>query len=454
MSKAVKMSIIIMVGLLLASIGIAFLKLLENDSLTKSNASLKSQIADYEVQETKLIKQNKELKDKNDELTQQMQAAQRSLDDLEKRHETTKDRYEQVQQKIETLNDENEKFESRIERITKERDELVEKLRNQPEKIVEKIVYRDRPVEEKPAQPEPQRSVTPVVPNVDSGDVSQYVKDAAKEAASEEYWAGILRQKAALEVQVSQLQEDADKAALEVVELKNANNDLQLTIDRLKNEKESIVREIKQGEDLANNLSIQLARARNEQRHTQELSDKIKKQNAELQTRVKELVNTKLALEKSIAKVSQEKNTIQRKLLETENVIQSRIDEIWQLKETLDNRIETMPVRVNQREVELPPIIVNAANQAQTQVSETPQSPMVVEATTTVGHSVISVNEENNFVIVDKGAKAGAKVGDKLSVYRGGSQIGTLEIIQARDDISAADIRTKTAAFKVGDTVR
>jgi hypothetical protein len=69
-------------------------------------------------------------------------------------------------------------------------------------------------------------------------------------------------------------------------------------------------------------------------------------------------------------------------------------------------------------------------------------------------HAVISINETNNFVIVDLGEADGSRVGQTLKVYRGGNDIASLEVIQVRKDISAADIKNKSVQLKVGDIVR
>jgi hypothetical protein len=69
--------------------------------------------------------------------------------------------------------------------------------------------------------------------------------------------------------------------------------------------------------------------------------------------------------------------------------------------------------------------------------------------------SIISINESNNFVIADLGqANSAVAVGSVLKVYRGNDVIGTLEVIQVRNDISAADIKTTSTQLRVGDMVR
>ena len=69
--------------------------------------------------------------------------------------------------------------------------------------------------------------------------------------------------------------------------------------------------------------------------------------------------------------------------------------------------------------------------------------------------SIISINESNNFIIADLGqANSSVSIGNTLRVYRGSQQIATLEVIQVRREICAADIKDKTSELKVGDIVK
>jgi hypothetical protein len=67
---------------------------------------------------------------------------------------------------------------------------------------------------------------------------------------------------------------------------------------------------------------------------------------------------------------------------------------------------------------------------------------------------VVSVDEANNFVIIDLGENAGVKVGNGFKVYHSDKQIASIEVIQARKDISAADIKQKSQKIQVGDLVK
>ncbi len=95
-------------------------------------------------------------------------------------------------------------------------------------------------------------------------------------------------------------------------------------------------------------------------------------------------------------------------------------------------------------EVELPPIVVSSNGE-----------PMNFK-TGMAGFNgrVISINEVNNFVIVDIGENKGITLGDSLSVYRDSKYIARLEVIQVRKDISAADLKDQWSKVRIGDIIR
>jgi hypothetical protein len=98
--------------------------------------------------------------------------------------------------------------------------------------------------------------------------------------------------------------------------------------------------------------------------------------------------------------------------------------------------------------MELPPIIVNAPNNQQ-------QAQPASAAGGRNQGSIISINEPNNFVIVDLGqGNSPVSVGNVIKVYHDSKEIATLDVIQVRRDISAADIKEKSSTLKVGDTVK
>lgn len=437
MAKIIQQSIALLIVLLLVAIFAAVGIYMQKLEVEQTVEQVSSERDAANAEKSKVFKQYQDM-------TKQAEALRKDIETKNQEKATVEKRLEDVRKEVKLLGEdvlkakrEKEDIERRMREIADNRDELmqqVQQLKNRPaqEKIVEKIVYRDAPTEEKKA------------PSV--------FGDSSKE--NEDYWAGVVRAKTALEMELDQIKKDLVAAQIKVQDFQKVNSDLEIEIGRLKNEKEEIVRKIKYGEDLADNLSIELARARNDQRAVQANADRMSQENQALRSEIKSLTTTKVSLEKSISRLTEEKSNIQKKLVETESIIQGRIDEIWRMKKDVDNRLALPGAKTGSLEgVELPPIVVNA-NASNTASVQPPIVTGGQSSTANITGSVVSVNVDNNFVIINIGQKAGVKVGDQFKVYRGGSQIGLVQVIQVRQDISAADIKQKTAGFKPGDSVR
>ncbi len=448
MSIKIKQSILILGVLVALAVVVGYVLFAQKQSAEARVGILSGRVSEYEA---KAIEQQKKLSS----LQADADSLRKDLDQRNNERDGFVKKADDAQLEITRLNNEIQKtkkaqldWDEKLTSVRRERDELIKqvtelKSKGTVEKIVEKIVYRDSPAE-----------------------AGQNVSNQALtvEAGSDLYWAGVVRQKAALELELKKLKEDLTKSNLVVSELKKSNSDVELELGRVKNERDEIVRKIKYGEDLADNLSVELARARNEQKMTSDRSAQIGEENQQLRQDVKQLTTTKVALEKSIAGLSEEKNVIEKKLVETENIIQSRIDEIWQIKKDIDKRFEGRVIKQPAGEVELAPIVVNKDEPVQEKVDVEKTVPAVkvsvdasAKTTTRTGKiqgSIVSLNEDNNFVIIDQGEKTGIKVGDSFKVYHKGAVVGTIEVIQVRQDISAADIKQKTSALSVGDIVK
>ena len=142
---------------------------------------------------------------------------------------------EELEGRIAKLTAERDEWEGKIEKLRGERDDLLAKLEEKPE---EKIVYKYVKDGEEVGAPEgvsdaPVQQM-PIVPGGVPGGVDE-----------ESYWAEVLKQKVALGLELENLKTDLTESAVEVVELKKQNSDLQLELSKLANEKETIEREIK-----------------------------------------------------------------------------------------------------------------------------------------------------------------------------------------------------------------
>ncbi|MEI7997976.1 MAG: hypothetical protein WCH62_00500 [Candidatus Omnitrophota bacterium] len=456
MSQAIQRGIIALAVLLVVVAGFAVFFAIQNKQLKDINTSLSNKHNESENKQKDALSKFERIQQEKSELDRRLNEKDREKQDLQTSTDDLKRKADDLVNQANQANRERDDWKNRLETIRKERDELMTKLQNAPVKIV----YKDRPVPAPvPAEATPAESVPAPEASSEVASIS-----STTNAQGDEYWARILKEKAKLQVVLDKAKADLDQAALQVADLRRQNSELQLQINDLKNnkveiehrlmaekkamsdnfskEKQDLQRKIKDNEDLASNLSMEVAHARGDQTSANDYVGKVKDDNQQLQSQVRQLVGTKVALEKTITRLTQEKNDMGKKLAETEGVIQDRINEIWQIKQTLDQKITAIDkVRNNGKEVELPPIVVNASgSQSQGNLNQP--------------HKIISINEKNNFVILDYGESQGSTIGRIFKAYRNGTDIATLEVIQVRRDISAADIKEQKAKLQVGDQVR
>lgn len=438
MSQAVQRAVALLTILVLITAGIAVFAWYQKINLQQKNQSLQTQLTDVQTKLAEAVNKSQKLQGDLGSLTQQLDTKQNEKNKLQSDFDALKAKMDGLMGQLDQASHDRSDWKNRLETIRRERDELMRQLQNRPEKIV----YKEKPLE--------------TVPLV------QAAASSAAATASDAYWANILRQKATLEVELNKARADLDKGALQVAELKKQNSDLQIQIKalstdkdqiefRMTNEKKDMMaafererqewqRKVKDEEDMAGNLSLEAARARSDQKSANEFANKIKDNSSQLQSQFKQLVATKVALEKTVARLTQEKADMSQKLAETEGIIQDRINEIWQIKKNLDQKISQInEVKNSNKEVELPPIVVNAA-QASMEQNQV--------------HKILSINEKNNFVIIDYGQAQGSNIGRVFKAYRDGKEIASLQVIQVRRDISAADIMAKQDKLQVGDLVR
>jgi predicted nucleic acid-binding Zn-ribbon protein len=422
---------------------------MQKQTLQGQNQFLHNQINDDQSKISGLTTRAKKLEDDADQLNSKITQAQQEKAQAQSLYDDLKHKSDDLQSQIDQANSDRDDWKNRFETLSRERDDLMQKLKNRPTQII----YKDRIVQA-PAAP----AAAPAA--VENSPMPTTPVDVTT-GQGEQYWASVLKQKAALQVEIDKEKAELDKAALQVVDLKKQNSDLQVQIKQVVNEKDEIIQKIKYGQDLADNLSIDLARSRDDQQSVNERADRLKKENLDLMSQIRDLSSAKLDLERTVSRLTDDKDAMQKKLIETESVIQNRIDDIWKIKEGLDKKLaENAPSSSTPGSMELPPIIVNApANSNQQQAAVAAQAASEPNpASAGEGKrqgTIISINESNNFVITDLGQEnSTVSVGNPLTVYRNSNAIATLEVIQVRRDISAADIKEKSDELKVGDIVK
>lgn len=443
MSKAAKRSLLILIILLLATLGFATFTVIEKQAAENEVAMISEELED--TRDKFVLKEKKYVQDAN-KLATDLKTAGEEKNKLAKKIETvTKQAEEQISalsEEISKIASDRDKWKRRIDTIRAERDQLMVKIDGLNKKLEEKpkpeTVYKEKIV------PARVPSIATVMSSFDMTTAPSISMDG--KVVDEEYWAKLIQQKASLEINIQKLKGELSEKSIELVEIKQSNDNLKLEVDDLKHQKEDVEIEIQHKADMIDNISLELARTKNDKKFIANRVEKLNTENGELRQQMKQLISVKNALEKSIVKLSREKDKMEGKLGQTETIIQSKIDEIWEIKDDLDRSIrESQTGNVALSEVELPPIVVNSNGRS-----------MSYDTGTSTGFNgkVISVNGNNNFVIVDVGENVGVRLGDNLSVYRDSKYIARLEVIQVRKDISAADLKDQWSKVKIGDVIR
>ncbi|MFH1457958.1 MAG: hypothetical protein ABIG31_02180 [Candidatus Omnitrophota bacterium] len=357
----------------------------------------------------RLFKENQQLAQKSDEDSQRA----RRLEDAMRR----------LKDDLNRLNREKEDFQNRFNLLSQEKEELIEELKSQELRI---------------GAGQPERVPLAVVPS-------------GMSATEDSYWAGILKTKIDLEMQLGNLRSNLKTAQLNSEQLQREKTALQLDLNTFKREKEDLQRQVEYNKKLLDSIAQELVRERNDKLKIQESITTLKKENDVLTRQLKSISNRRYALEKKVQELQDDKAAIERRFTELENKLTERVAMVNDLKVGLEE-LQGSGTRkerdgTSQKEsVELPPIVVRPA-------SGVPEV-RIQEGTTVVGGKILAINKDSNFVIIDLGEEASVKIGDTFKVYRLDKTIANLDVIQTRKNISACDIKSEIVPLQIGDTVR
>ena len=431
MTKTIKLILGSLVVLLGTSIVVALLAFDQNKKLEINKNSLEAQLSEHKIKENKILHGR-------DELAKTLKSTEEEKKKIEQDFAGLKQQLENFNKKTSELSAQRDEWRKQVDDLKKERDDLVVKLSEKP--------------------PAPQ--IIPSAPSV-SAPLPQATA-INPDQVTDEFWADVLKEKATLQMELEKLTKEMSSHATELQDLKQKNAELQLELSQLSDAKKELEQKSKYSENLANSLSLELAREKNDKRSILNRMQSLKEESINLRSQVKEITSLKFTLEKGIAALRSDKDMLAKKLMDTENVLQAKMSEVTEIKNTIENSLKDNLTSLQQNSsegpqpVDLPRIVVTPSGEN----FETPPSfPRDTESDTISALSgpdgrIVSINEENNFVIVDLGENAGIQLGAPLAVYRGSQYIAGLEVIQIRKDICAADIREAMARIEVGDTVR
>lgn len=317
------------------------------------------------------------------------------------------DRVNALSRDLDKASQEKEEVQKKYELVTKEKEELIEKLKRQPPTLTE----MQRP-----------ESLSPT-------------EDA--------YWAGILKAKTDLELQLENVRSELKTAQINNEQLLRDKSTLELDINNSSRESQDLKRQLEYNQKLMDSIAQELVRERNDKFQIQESIKLIKSENNILRRQLKSLNNRKINLERKLAELEKENVHFESRFTEMDALLRDRMLQIDNLKKEVEKSQTTKTTsEAKEESIELPPIIVR------------PQTESLTSEMSPLQGKILALNKDNNFVIIDLGEDSGIKVGDRFQVYREDQSIATIEVVSSRKTIAACDIKKETTPIKVGDAVR
>lgn len=246
---------------------------------------------------------------------------------------------------------------------------------------------------------------------------------------SDLYLADLLKERATLEVEARNLKEGLKSREAELEKIVRANEEVRSKLARLETEGQ-----------VAEALSRDLAKVNKDRYIAIEALGRLEAENRGLQEQFAQLAETKALLEERLTiaderllRVEDERDRFAEELVSARLALKGSGEELGELRARLATKAKEERKKGFQRKdasIELPPIVVKA------ELARDDKKPSVSPQ-----GRVVTVNDEYKFVVIDLGKDDGIKVGMPFIVYRGDEEIGHLEIIEAHQRVSAADVK-------------
>ncbi|MDD5020265.1 MAG: hypothetical protein PHH75_05415 [Candidatus Omnitrophica bacterium] len=361
---------------------------------------------------------------KEQEFSSERQSLTNQLNSLQISRKKLDAELSDLRAKFDSLSKEHDKLKSNFDLVTKERASVVDRL--------QELIKENKSLSEEAAKLK------------ETGGVSYTVSTTSSE--DDVYWARVLKDKAALEIEVQNLKSQLADAQLKGEKAMEEGRKLDLQFKTVNQARMDLERKMVYNEKLAESLSEDLVREKRDKKAITDQLEAIRQENFELKSRLMALGDKKTSLEGRLVDLQQEREILSKRLSELDQILQDRVDQIIQVKDDLKAaRTEAKEASVkDSRVVQLQPIVVKAAEPQSTSQGSKPGA-----------GQILAINDENNFVIIDLGEEDGVKVGQTFNVYRNTEKVASLEVIQIRKEIAAADIKSLSsgAKLKIGDLV-
>lgn len=365
----------------------------------------------FYLENTNLGKANKALLKEKDSLTAQNDNLREANDRYAREKQTYEEKLQTINSQLASIEKERDEWKKKFDDVSREREALIEKLKEKPKVEI--------------TQQHPTSSAV----------------SSTTAPASEEYWADFVKIKAALEVKVEDLNKQLNDTKLKLSEMEKNNKELSLKLDGLTQEKTRLDNEITIKERTLRVMSRDLVGEREARKIAMEELNKLRGENVSLKKELVVLTKEKVVLQTNIMEVAEKKNTLERKISNVEDVMKEKSLELEELQKELTTTIKSdtgIPSRET-ASVELPPIVVKSGTAGPTGLKG----------------EILAVNPQEKFVVINIGESLGIGPGAELKVLRKNKEIGRIQVIETRKDISAADIKSITpgASIREGDLV-
>jgi chromosome segregation ATPase len=371
------------------------------------------------------------LRTERDNLKESGNALTAQLDKLSQENTKIKQEFASAKNSLEKVEAEKAEFEKNFKSLADERDKLKVMLDQLNAKMAS-----GQPVAAKP-------------------DEAKEEVEAASSPNADAYWAGILKKKAELELRLETFRSDLKAAKLETEQLKREKDKLELDLQTYETDQKDASREFEYNKKLADNLTAELAREKNDKFQLGQTLKALKSENKFLKSQLKAVYDRKTKLENKFSELQDKNAALESNMAKMESFVREKILQVDSLRTDLG----IMPEAENQKKpsgksfedfsagkkssIELAPIVVKPGEE------DLPNAPAQNKVI-----SVIAVNRDNNFVILNIGSSSGVKTKDIFRIFKKDALAAEVQVTQVRENISACDINNESMAIAVGDIAK
>jgi chromosome segregation ATPase len=269
----------------------------------------------------------------------------------------------------------------------------------------------------------------------DKGSLQERLQKSTKrdERREDEFWSNLLREKSALELQMSNLERLLQRKDQEISRFEDEGRRLNQITGELLEEKSLLEDRLGETKSLVSSFSQSLEQEREERFESIKTLEKLEQDKQFLALQLEQAQQDKLAAEKRLdnlkGKMAQEqemKSRFEKRVGYVNQILEDKMLEVTRLKQDLETALEDIKNMAYDQEdsrVELPPIEIRDSS---------------------IRAKVISVNNSEGFIVIDRGRRDGVESGMESFIYREGRLIAKLRVKEVREVTSALDVLLNT----------